>query len=103
MPDDDAPPKSAYELAMERLQAQDRERGVETRPLTAEQRAAIAELRQTATAKVAELEILLAKSLAEATGDPEKLRQFHEHFEIDRERIESRLESDVRRVREDHD
>ena len=103
MAEDDAPPKSAYELAMERLQAQDREQGIENRPLTAEQKEAIAELRQTARAKIAELEILRDKSIAEALGDPEKLQEIRQHFEVDRERIESRVESDVRRVREGRD
>ena len=102
MAKDEAPPKSAYELAMERLRAQDRERGIENRPLSAEQKQAIAELRRTARAKVAELEILRDKSVAEAAGDPEKLQQIREHFEIDRQRVESRLESDVKRVRESH-
>ena len=39
-------PKSAYELAMERLRQKDREAGVEERPLTDQQKAAIAEARQ---------------------------------------------------------
>ncbi len=39
-------PKSAYELAMERLRQKDREAGVEERPLTEKQKAAIAEARQ---------------------------------------------------------
>ena len=37
MSEDDAP-KSAYELAMERLKARDREEGVEEHPLTDDQR-----------------------------------------------------------------
>ncbi len=39
MPDD--APKSAYEIAMERLRRKDREEGVAERPLTDEQKAAI--------------------------------------------------------------
>ena len=97
----DAPPKSAYELAMERLQAQDREAGVEARPLSDDQKQQIGELRQQAKAKVAEIEILRGKSIAEAMGDPEKLAEINQHYEIDRQRIESRLEDDVRRIRGD--
>lgn len=97
----DAPPKSAYELAMERLQAQDREAGIEARPLSADQKKQIGELRQQAKAKVAEIEILRGKSIAEAMGDPEKLAEINKHYEIDRQRIETRLEDDVRRTRGD--
>ena len=51
-------PKSAYELAMERLRQKDREEGVEERPLSTEQKAAIAEVRKVYESKVAEREIL---------------------------------------------
>lgn len=100
MADHDAPPKSAYELAMERLRAQDREAGIEKRALTVTQKEAIAELRQNAKAKLAELKILCDKSIADAMGDPEKLAEIGKHYEIDRERIESRLDAAVERVRE---
>ena len=64
---DDAPLKSAFELAMERLRAEDRERGApQARPLTAEQKSQIAELRAKAKAKLAELEILHRKEMAAA-------------------------------------
>jgi hypothetical protein len=96
----DAPPKSAYELAMERLQAQDREAGIETRPLNDDQKKRIADLRQQAKAKIAEIEILRGKSIVEALGDPEKLAEINQHYEIDLQRIKSRVEDDVRRIRE---
>jgi len=51
-------PKSAYELAMERLRQKDREAGVEERPLTDQQKTAIAEARQVYQARMAEREIL---------------------------------------------
>jgi len=38
-------PKSAFELAMERLRPRDKEASVDDRPLTDEQKAAIAEAR----------------------------------------------------------
>ena len=41
MTDDDRPIKSAYELAMERLKKKDAEAGIEHRPLTDEQKAAM--------------------------------------------------------------
>lgn len=91
--------KSAYELAMERLRAQDREAGIkESKPLTAAQKKEIAELRQEAKAKLAEIEIEFDKQKTAAT-DPEKLTELEEHYQIDRRRIESSLESQIARVK----
>jgi len=104
----DAPLKSAYELAMERLQAKDREAGADERKaLTREQKETIADLRQKAKARLAEIEILHRKELAGAT-DPEQLTKLEERYEIDRRRVNSRLETSVARVRRgeqpaDHD
>jgi hypothetical protein len=99
MPEDE-PLKSAYELAMERLRAEDREAGIEeTKPLTDEQKEEIARLRQEAKAKLAELEILHRDAVTAAASDAEKLREVEEQHRIDRERVESRLESAVARVR----
>ena len=99
MPQDDTPPKSAYELAMERLTAQDRAAGIEKRPLTDNQKKRIADLRQKAKASLAEFEILRDKSMADAMGDPENLAEINEHYEIDRKRIKSRLEDNVARIK----
>jgi len=91
--------KSAYEVAMERLRAEDRNRGVEpARPLTKAQKKRIAELRQEAKAKLAELEILRGKQRS-AEADPEKLAEMDEHYQIDRRRVESQLESAIARVK----
>ncbi|MHC4430098.1 MAG: hypothetical protein ACYS0D_16080 [Planctomycetota bacterium] len=96
----DKPLKSAYELAMERLEAGDREAGIEdTKPLTDEQKKTIAELRQRAKAKLAEIEILHRKDIAAAAADPEQLTKLEEQYETDRGRVESSLESAVARVR----
>ncbi len=93
--------KSAYELAMERLRREDRAAGREEHaPLTAAQKKKIASLRQKAKAKIAEIEILREQQRAEAGGDPEKLAEVEERFRTDKGRIESRLESDVARVRD---
>lgn len=64
-------PKTAYELAMERLAKKDRDSGTETRPLTDEQKAAVAEARQVYQARVAEREILHRSALAKATSAEE--------------------------------
>jgi hypothetical protein len=101
MPDNDKL-KSSYELAMERLRERDRELGIdEPKPLTREQKERIAELRQQAEAKRAELQILHGKRVAEAQGDPEKLREEEEHFQTDSARIESWLESAVADVKKE--
>ncbi len=97
---DDAPLKSAYELAMERLQDRDREQGLEeAAPLTDEQKEAITELRRQAEAKLAELEILHHKNRSSAMTDPEQLTKLEEEYETDRRRAESSLESAIARVR----
>ena len=50
----DEPLKSSYELAMDKLRARDRERGIaEETALTAEQKGRIAEIRSQAKAKQA--------------------------------------------------
>jgi delta 1-pyrroline-5-carboxylate dehydrogenase len=68
-------PKSAYELAMERLRQKDREAGVEERPLTDQQKTAIAEARQVYQARMAEREILHRDALhkAQSRDEVEKL------------------------------
>jgi len=74
---DDAP-RSALELAMERLKAQDEEEGRDApRRLSAEEKEAIAELRRRFEAKMAERKILQVGELqkAAAKGDPEELAQ----------------------------
>jgi hypothetical protein len=70
-------PKSAYELAMERLRQKDREGGEAERPLTDEQKAAIAEVRKLYESKMAEREILHADALKKARSyeEIEKLNQ----------------------------
>jgi hypothetical protein len=99
---DDAPLKSAYDIAMERLRAKDREKGIpERKPLTSAQKREIARLRKEAKAKLAELEIMYRKDLESEQGDPEKLKKIEEHFEIDRGRIESSLESAIAEVKQE--
>jgi Spy/CpxP family protein refolding chaperone len=96
---DDTPLKSAYDLAMERLRRKDRDEGLEeSKPLTEAQKQRISELRRDANAKLAEIEILHRKDLEAARGDPEKLRDLEKKQQIDRGRVESRLESAVEKV-----
>src|SRR5512138_1591496 len=82
---DDAP-KSALELAMERLRRKDREEGVSDQPLTAEQRARIGEVRSQYEAKLAELEILSNASRGRAQ-DPEAFEQAEQEYRDARARL----------------
>jgi hypothetical protein len=100
----DKPLKSAYELAMERLKAKDREEGVEdSGPLSKKQKERIAELRQEAQAKLAELEILHQKNLAGTPRDPDEVQKLEENYRTDRARVDSRLESAIARVKRGED
>ena len=94
---DDAP-KSALELAMERLKRKDQEEGKVELPLSDEQRAAIAELRRIAEAKLAEREILHRSTLARV-GDPEAYAALEEEYRRDRERIVANRDAKIEEVR----
>ena len=87
----DSAPKSAYELAMERLRKKDEEAGVTSQALSDAQREAIAEARRVAEAKVAEAQIMHRAKLA-ALGDP-----------VARAAAEDGLRRDIQRIREDCD
>jgi hypothetical protein len=80
--------KSAYELAMERL-----EKTAPTATLTAEQKKAIAELESKAKAKIAEREIALKSEIAAATaaGDFEKVGQLEQQLVKERQAIQADL------------
>jgi hypothetical protein len=79
-------PKSAYELAMERLRQKDREAGVEERPLTDEQKAAIAEARRIYQARMAEREILHQDALQKAQSR-EEVEKLESELARDRDRL----------------
>ena len=59
-------PKSAFELAMEKLKRQDEAAGVAPVELSAQQREAIAEARRVCEARTAECRILFQSALAAA-------------------------------------
>ncbi|MDX1389981.1 MAG: hypothetical protein R3344_12370 [Acidobacteriota bacterium] len=99
MPKKDESLKSSYELAMERLRAKDRAEGVERHELTGKQKKEIARLRQEAKAKIAEIEILHKDAVAAAGGDPDELRKIEDAYKVDRERVESRMESAIAAVK----
>lgn len=97
MTEDDAP-KSAYELAMERLRKKDAESGAESKPLTDEQRTAIAEVRNFYEAKSAEVEVLHQSALRK-TAEPDARALLEEQYRRDRERLASERDAKIERIR----
>ena len=91
-------PKSAYELAMERLRRKDTEAGVDERPLTAEQKAAIGEARQIYEARVAEREILHQAALKKATSY-EEVERLNQELRRDRDRLASDRDEKTAKIR----
>jgi hypothetical protein len=87
--------KSAYELAMERLN--------KTAPavkLTAAQKKKLAELDSKYAAKIAEREIALNGELAKAAGDSEKAEPLHQQLAYERKKLQAELEEKKERVRQ---
>jgi len=92
-------PKSAYELAMERLRQKDKEASVEERPLTDKQKAAIAEARQFYQAKAAEREILHRAALA-AASTHEEVDKLNEELRRDQERLTKDRDRKIAEIRD---
>lgn len=98
MTEDDAP-KSAFELAMERLRRKDAASGAESTPLTDEQRAAIAEVRNFYEAKAAETEVLHQSALRR-TAEPDARALLEEQYRRDRERLNSERDAKIAKIRQ---
>ena len=86
--------KSAYELAMERLEKESPEVKV-----TEEQKAELAELDNLYQSKLAEREVFLGGKIAEAAGDFEALEQLQKQLASDRKTLEAELEEKKEAVR----
>jgi hypothetical protein len=91
-------PKSAYELAMERLKKKDAEAGIENRPLTDQQKAAIAEVRSFYGSKIAEQEVLLQSKLRQLVDPAEREAIEHELRRV-RERYASERDQKIEKIR----
>lgn len=89
--------KSAYDLALERLEQQGIDKPRDE-SFTAETREQIAELRNQAEAKLAELEILFRDSLLKI-GDPTDRAKAEEEYAAERRRVEARRDRDIERLR----
>lgn len=94
----DGAPKSAYELAMEKLKQQDEAAGVEAVELTPAQIEAIAEARRTYEARVAECRILHQSALAGAV-DVQALQELEANHRRDLARFASDRDKRIERIR----
>jgi len=100
MADTESEPKSAYELAMERLRRKDAEQGVEHRVLSDDQKAEIAEVRSRYEARLAEREILHASQRAKAAADAAAVEVLEEEYRRDRDRLIRERDSRIEKIRE---
>jgi hypothetical protein len=88
--------KSAYELAMERLQ-----KDAPAQKLSAAQKRELAELDSQYTAKTAEREIALEDEISKArvAGDTEKVGRLREQWVAERRKLKAELEEKKEKVR----
>lgn len=94
----DAPPKSALELAMERLRRQDEAAGIERKVLTDEQKAAIAEVRSVYDARLAQADVM-RQSRLRATFDPAAREVIEGEYRHEREQLTSERDAKIERLR----
>jgi len=95
----DEAPKTAYELAMERLRKKDADAGIESAPLSDAQKADIAEARNYYDAKIAEQEVLFQAKLR-ASVDPAERDAMAELFRRDRDRLVSDRDRKIEKLRQ---
>lgn len=89
--------KSAYELALERLESQGIERPREE-GFDAEHRDRVAEIRSRTEAKLAELEILHRDRVRDL-ADPSELTETEREYVRERRRLEERRDDQIERLR----
>jgi hypothetical protein len=95
---DEKPLKSSLELAMERLAKKDADAGIESKPLTDAQKAAIAEVRNFYEAKIAELEVL-HQSKINGTFDPAERETLDQQYRREREHLTSARDNKIAALR----
>jgi hypothetical protein len=94
----DEGPKSAFELAMERLRKKDADAGVEDKPLSEAQKAEIAEVKRVYTARLAQAEILHKSQLA-TVWNPEERAKIEDGHRREVQRLQDERESKLARIR----
>ncbi len=95
----DGPPKTAYELAMERLRKKDEDAGVSRREVTEADKAAIAEIRSLYQAKIAEIELRHREAAVSLLMDPAAREAEAAEYRRDRERLSDERDRKIDRVR----
>ena len=95
---DESAPKSSYELAMERLRKKDADAGIEQKPLTDAQRAAIAEIRNVYEARLAQIDVLHQGKLR-AILEPEAREVIDQEYRRERERLSSERDAKIEKAR----
>jgi hypothetical protein len=94
----DGGPKSALELAMERLKKKDADEGVSDRPLTEDQKNEIADVRQTYAAKLAQEEILFKSKLA-GVFEHDARQALQDNYRRDVERLNFERDRKIEKIR----
>lgn len=95
---DEKPLKSSLELAMERLAKKDADAGISNTPVTDEQKAAIAEIRNFYEAKIAELEVL-HQSKINGTFDPAERDVLAQQYHRERDHFNSERDFKIEKLR----
>src|SRR5436190_7237524 len=95
---DDSAPKSAYELAMERLKKKDADAGIERQPVSDAQKAAIAEIRNFYESKLAEIEVLHDGRMRTSV-DPDARAALDQEYRRERERLTSERDAKIEKAR----
>ena len=92
-------PKSALDIVMERLRKKDVESGVVERPLTDDQRAAIAEVRAVHEAQVAQRRIMHQSAVA-GIFDRGQLTERQDELRRDLDRFDRERDEKIKRIKE---
>jgi hypothetical protein len=92
-------PKSAYELAMERLRKKDEAAGVVQAPLTDAQKSAIAEIRSLYGARLAEADLQHQDRLR-VTFDPAVQDALDVEYRRERERLAAEMDEKIEKARQ---
>lgn len=96
----DDSPRSAYEIAMERLRQKDVQDGVDRQPRTDEQKAAIADIRSLYDAKIAQAEVMHRSAVVGILDEDARIRA-DEEYQRDRARLQAERDARIEKVRGD--
>jgi hypothetical protein len=88
--------KSAYELAMSRLEKQ-----APTRALTEDQKQRLAEVDSEITAKIAERKVFLEGEIRKAAGDPLAQDELRRQLALEIARLEEKREEKKQKIRDE--